>query len=201
MAVGFYCLASAVHLVAHETGHFIGGVISKYRLLCLQLGPMLIIKNQNNKIEFKWKPSLSGQCIMIPPDAEALRFKAYNLGGVIANLLMVALSLLFLLCDSFYCSFIMVELLCVGIQKVAVNLIPHTTNSIPNDGYVVKLLNRNAAVQRDYAMYLQLYRKLFFNEPILLNEYQYKRDEPASACELLYYKEIQDILSSPEVLE
>ena len=195
IALLLYFLCSGIHLLAHESGHCLGGAISGYSLLCLKLGALNIVI-KNNKPTLFWEASLSGQCVMIPQNATAVRYKAYNLGGIFTNALVVILSFLLLLCNSFWASLLFVEMLCVGVQKVLVNAIPHKTNSIPNDAYVVKLLTRNVAVQKDYAMYLKLYGKLFFDEAISVQEFMYEREVSTDKDEMLYYNEIQDILYS-----
>lgn len=195
IALLLYFLCSAIHLLAHEIGHYLGGAISGYSLLCMQLGALKIVM-KDNKPTLSWKASLSGQCVMIPINMTAVRYKAYNLGGIFTNAFVVILSFLLLLCNSFWTSLLFVELLCVGVQKVLVNAIPHKTNSIPNDAYVVKLLTRNVAVQKDYAMYLKLYGKLFLDETVSAQEFAYEREVSADENEMLYYNEIQDILHS-----
>ncbi len=196
VAVAFYCLSSSIHLLAHESGHFIGGVISGYRLLRLQLGPLNIVRNQKGKLALIWKSQLSGQCIMVPKQTESVRFKAYNLGGVFSNLFVCVLSFALLLFNSFYLSLLFVEFLFIGVQKAIVNLIPHKTHSIPSDGYVVKLLKQDKAVQRDYVVYLTLYEKLFLSEQINPQDYMYERETTNDEDTMLYYNEIQDILNS-----
>lgn len=195
IALLFYFLCSAVHLLAHEIGHYFGGAISGYSLLCLQLGALNIVV-KNNKPTLCWKASLSGQCVMIPRSVTKVRYKAYNLGGIFSNALVVILSFLLLLCNSFWASLLFIEMSCIGVQKVLVNAIPHKTSSIPNDAYVVKLLKKNVAVQKDYAMYLLLYSKLFLDEAVLVQEFMYEREVSADEDEMLYYNEIQNILNS-----
>lgn len=195
IALLLYFLCSAIHLLAHESGHCLGGAISGYSFLCLQLGALNIVV-KNNKPTFFWKASLSGQCVMIPKNTTAVRYKAYNLGGIFTNAFVIVLGFLLLLCNSFWASLLFVELLCVGVQKILVNAIPHKTNSIPNDAYVVKLLTKNVAVQKDYAMYLMLYGKLFLDKTVSAQEFVYEREVSADENEMLYYNEIQDILHS-----
>lgn len=195
IALLLYFLCSAIHLLAHESGHYFGGAISGYSLLCLQLGALNIVV-KNNKPTIFWKASLSGQCVMIPKTATSVRYKAYNLSGIFTNALVVIFSFLLLLFNSFWTSLLFVELLCVGVQKVLVNAIPHKTNSIPNDAYIVKLLKRNEAIQKDYAMYLRLYGKLFLDEDISPQDFMYEREVSEDEDEMLYYNEIQDILGS-----
>jgi len=196
-----YILSSAIHLLAHEFGHFIGGISSGYTLLCLKLGPLNIILNRNRKVSLHWKSSLSGQCIMIPKKTLPVRYAAYNLGGIIANLAIITLSFILLIFSSYFASLLLVELLCVGVQKVLINSIPHKTNSIPNDGYIVKLLNNSLDVQKDYSMYLNLYGKLFFDEKISAKEFTYDREITDNEDEMIYYNEIKEILSSQETAD
>lgn len=191
-----YFLSSAIHLLVHEGGHFIGGVASGYKLLCLQLGPMNIVVGKNNKLSILWKGSLSGQCVMLPKHIENIRFKAYNMGGIIANAILMIFSFVLLLMDSFWTSLMFVELICVGVQKVIVNAVPHKTNSVPNDGYIIKILKKDKAIQKDYVMYLTLYGKLFLDEDISPQDFMYEREVSEDEDEMLYYNEIQDILSS-----
>ncbi|MCC8130380.1 MAG: hypothetical protein LIO72_01315 [Ruminococcus sp.] len=199
VAVVLYCLSYAVHLLAHECGHLIGGKISGYKLLRLQLGPVNIVRNQKGKLSLKWKSQLSGQCIMVPKKTESVRFKAYNLGGAMANINVSVLSLALLPFDSFYSTLLFIELLLIGIQKSLVNLIPHKSNSVPNDGYIVGLLNHNEVIQGDYAVYLTLYAKLLSGEEINIEEYTYERIM-AGDDEMLYYNEIQNILKELSLL-
>ena len=195
IALLFYLLSSAIHLLAHECGHFIGGAISGYKLLRLQLGPLNVVV-KNDKPFLMWRGSLSGQCVMIPKQVITVRFKAYNLGGILANTLIVVFGFVLLLFDSFWLALLFIELMCVGIQKILVNAISHKTNSVPNDGYIVKILKKDKAIQKDYAIYLMLYGKLFLDEDISPQDFTYEREVSKDKDEMLYYNEIQDILKS-----
>lgn len=190
-----YVLSSAIHLLAHESGHFVGGIVSGYKLLCLQLGPMNIVVGKNNKPAIWWEGSLSGQCVMLPRHIENVRFKAYNMGGIYANVVVIILSFVLLLMDSVWTSLLLIELVCVGVQKIIVNAVPHKTNSVPNDGYIIKILKKDKAIQKDYAMYLRLYGKLFLNEDISPQDFMYEREVSEDEDKMLYYNEIQNILS------
>ena len=91
---------------------------------------------------------------------------------------------------------VMIELVFVGAYKILVNLIPHKTNGVPNDGYIVKMLDAHIAMRKDYALYLRIYADTFLNKAISPSDYQYERNESLSDDELLYYNEIQEILKS-----
>lgn len=196
LAVGFYVVASAIHLVFHECGHFFGGLVSKYKLLFFRFGPFNLVKTEKTKIKFTWLKTHGGQCVMYPSQTSTIKYKAYNLGGVIANAIIAALSTLLMLPNNFYLLMMMIELVFVGAYKILVNLIPHKTNGVPNDGYIVKMLDAHIAMRKDYALYLRIYADTFLNKAISPSDYQYERNESLSDDELLYYNEIQEILKS-----
>lgn len=102
----------------------------------------------------------------------------------------------FRLPNNFYLLMMMIELVFVGAYKILVNLIPHKTNGVPNDGYIVKMLDAHIAMRKDYALYLRIYADTFLNKAISPSDYQYERNESLSDDELLYYNEIQEILKS-----
>ena len=90
LAIVFYSISSSIHLIAHECGHLVGGIISGYKLLYFQVGPFRIFFDEG-KMGFSWEKSLFGQCVMVPYQRYPLKFKAYNLGGIYANLTIIIL--------------------------------------------------------------------------------------------------------------
>ena len=195
-SVLFYILSSSVHLIVHECGHLILGLMSGYKLLFIQFGPLRMFSDSNHKIKFENAHTLSSQCVMIPPDTYPVKYKLYNLGGIIANLFAVALSFLLLLFHSSVVTLFMVELVCVGIQKVIVNVVPLKNGQSLNDGYTIGLLGKNDAVRKDYVNYMRLYSRLARNEKINPKEYSYERKISDDNDQMLYYNEIQSILKS-----
>lgn len=171
-------------------------VVSKYKLLFFRFGPFNLVKTEKTKIKFTWLKTHGGQCVMYPSQTSTIKYKAYNLGGVIANAIIAALSTLLMLPNNFYLLMMMIELVFVGAYKILVNLIPHKTNGVPNDGYIVKMLDAHIAMRKDYALYLRIYADTFLNKAISPSDYQYERNESLSDDELLYYNEIQEILKS-----
>ena len=132
---------------------------------------------------------------MIPKQIHPVRFKAYNLGGIFANFAIVIFGLALLFFHSFWSSLLFVEILLVGIKKILINAIPYKSNIAPNDGYIVVLLKKGEAVQKDYAMYLRLYGDIILDKPITPQQYTYERENCDDQNELLYYTEIQDLLN------
>lgn len=82
--------------------------------------------------------------------------------------------------------------------EIVSNCLPCLNKGIPNDGFIVKLLNRNTEVQKDYVIYLTLYAALFWGEDILVSDYEYQRTTAVNEDELLYYRGIQELLSTIE---
>lgn len=164
--------------------------------LFFRFGPFNLVKTEKTKIKFTWLKTHGGQCVMYPSQTSTIKYKAYNLGGVIANAIIAALSTLLMLPNNFYLLMMMIELVFVGAYKILVNLIPHKTNGVPNDGYIVKMLDAHIAMRKDYALYLRIYADTFLNKAISPSDYQYERNESLSDDELLYYNEIQEILKS-----
>lgn len=165
-------------------------------IMLINLGPFNLVKTEKTKIKFTWLKTHGGQCVMYPSQTSTIKYKAYNLGGVIANAIIAALSTLLMLPNNFYLLMMMIELVFVGAYKILVNLIPHKTNGVPNDGYIVKMLDAHIAMRKDYALYLRIYADTFLNKAISPSDYQYERNESLSDDELLYYNEIQEILKS-----
>lgn len=198
LVVTLISASSAIHLSAHECGHLIGGLISGYKLVYLQIGPVNLQANRSKKLSLSVKNTRGGQCIMLPPENAVVHYKAYNLGGIYANAFISAVSALLLLTDSFYAILLFVQLLFIGLIKIITNLFPHMTHSAPNDGYVVKLLKCDPAIQKDYVTYLSLYAALFWNESVCRNEYLYSRESVKNSKDLLYYNGIQELLKMLE---
>lgn len=187
---------SLIGTLTNDMDHSKFGVVSKYKLLFFRFGPFNLVKTEKTKIKFTWLKTHGGQCVMYPSQTSTIKYKAYNLGGVIANAIIAALSTLLMLPNNFYLLMMMIELVFVGAYKILVNLIPHKTNGVPNDGYIVKMLDAHIAMRKDYALYLRIYADTFLNKAISPSDYQYERNESLSDDELLYYNEIQEILKS-----
>ena len=194
LAIVLYITSSSIHLISHECGHLIGGIASGYKLLYFQIGPLKVLSNEG-QVSFKWEKSLTGQCVMTPKQIYPVRFKAYNLGGIIANFVILIFGFTLLIFRSFWPTLLFVEIFIVGIKKILINLIPYKSNTAPNDGYIVVLLNKGEAVQKDYAMYLSLYRDIVLEKPIAPQQYIYEREKCNDPDELLYYIEIQNLLN------
>ena len=82
-----------VSIIVHEGGHLVFGLISGYRFCSFRIGSLMWI-NQDGKIQLRRfnLAGTGGQCLMTPPAEKESKAQiiTYNLGGVIANLILAA---------------------------------------------------------------------------------------------------------------
>ena len=133
MLVAYY-----LHIIIHEGGHLIAGLLSGYQFGSFRIGSLMLTKN-NGRLELK-KMSLAGtggQCLMRVPEgnAEDAPVIFYNMGGVILNIIIAAMSIIFASFISSpiaYTFFVMMALM--GFIVAAMNGIPLKLAMINNDG-------------------------------------------------------------------
>ena len=79
-----------LHIIIHEAGHFVFGLLSGYRFSSFRIGNIMFIK-KNGKLQVKKFSVMGtgGQCLMVPPECswEQLPYRLYNLGGPLMNIL------------------------------------------------------------------------------------------------------------------
>ena len=94
LAISIYA-SFLVHIVLHEAGHLVCGLISGYRFLFFRIYSLMLVKNEGKLRLKKFKiAGTAGQCIMLPPDGtayEEIPFFLYNSGGVLSNLIFSAI--------------------------------------------------------------------------------------------------------------
>lgn len=144
-----------VHILFHELGHLIFGLYSKYQFISLCLGKILFLKiNKKYKMVVTHNSIISGQCIMAPLTLEPNHypFVLYNLGGVIANfiLIIINLGLYMLISTNIFFSLLEIMMIVVGICMFLFNIIPMGSN----DGHNLFILLKNKYAR--YAFWSQL---------------------------------------------
>lgn len=194
ISVVLWLVASALQVAIHEIGHLVGGLISGYTLVFFSIGAVKL-SYIKKRFSITIGKSRGGQCVMEPRNPETSHYFCYNLGGIFANLLFSFAAGGLLLIDSHIANLLFINLLCVGAQKIVMNSIPNFVNGAPSDAFVIKLLSNNRDTQRDYCMYLNLYASYYREDSIDCKNYEYYRPLDVAENELLYYREIQSILT------
>lgn len=155
-------LAVIVQIAVHEAGHLVGGLMSGYRFVSYRVGSLALIR-RDGKFMFK-RFSIAGtggQCLMLPPDRpiEQIRTMPYDLGGVVANLLLSVLCVIVLLCVDLDFSYAVypVMMAIVGFGLAALNGIPININGMPNDGMQAVMLRKDMMTKRVLFTLLKAY--------------------------------------------
>ena len=136
-------VSALVHLILHEAGHLIAGLLTGFRFLSFRVFKLTLIKTDEG---LKWKrfhiAGTGGQCLLdLPPDQDVGKapWFWYNAGGVLMNVLLVVLAIVCLR----WCqpgivalSFLLMMAF-VGIFFELVNGIPMKMGGVANDGHNV----------------------------------------------------------------
>ena len=152
-------LAVGVQTILHEAGHLVFGLATGYRFSSFRIGSWMLLRQGGQLRVRRMKlAGTAGQCLLEPPPLVDGRipYVLYNLGGVLMNLVAVALFLaLALLCDGVWALSVLFQMLCgVGAADALLNGIPMQNGTIQNDGYNVWMLGKNPAALR--ALWVQL---------------------------------------------
>ena len=152
----FLYLSFMIHIVLHEAGHLIFGLMSGYRFSSFRIGSHMLMKQENGKlVHRKIKiAGTGGQCLMIPPEMVDGKFPVvlYNLGGSIVNLMVTALLIpVFCLMDksSVFALFVFL-LIAMGAITGLSNGVPLRTREINNDGYNAVSLGKSREALRGF---------------------------------------------------
>lgn len=84
-------LVVMIHIIFHEAGHMIGGLITGYRFLYFRIGSTTLVRTDNGfKIRKLTVPGTGGQCIMVPPEMKDRDYPViiYHLGGGLMNIIL-----------------------------------------------------------------------------------------------------------------
>lgn len=152
-------LAMLFHMIVHETGHLVFGLLTGYRFSSFRILSFMFIK-ENRKIKLK-KLSIAGtggQCLMSPPDMieGKLPVLLYNLGGPIFNFISAIFYLLLFFFFSLHPIIAPGSLIfsLVGFIFTVLNGIPMRMGTVDNDGYNAYSMHNNPEAMR--AFWLQM---------------------------------------------
>jgi len=146
-------LGYILHIILHEVGHLIGGTLSGYRFISFRVFNQMLVLEKEKLVRKKYTVvGTLGQCLMSPPEMKngTFPFVLYNLGGGLMNLLLSALCfwLFWLLSGPWYVLFLVGAIL--GVFMGLTNLFPMRIGGLPNDGYNVLQLSKNATTRHAF---------------------------------------------------
>lgn len=155
-----FFLGYMIHIIIHEAGHLVFGLMTGYSFVSFRIGSFTIIKEQG-KISYKkfGIPGTAGQCLMMPPDIKDGKypFIMYNYGGGIMNLIVAGVGILLAILIEGMPILISAMLILIsagGIFAAFTNIIPLKVGGISNDGYNVISMLRDENARRGF--YFQL---------------------------------------------
>ncbi len=133
-------LSIYLHIIIHEGGHLVFGLLTGYRFSSFRIGSFILIKKQGKlKLRRFWLKGTAGQCLLIPPEMKDGRMPVtlYNFGGIIFNMLaaLISLPLCFAFGDNLYALTPLVFFSFIGFALALANGIPLNISGFPNDGH------------------------------------------------------------------
>lgn len=169
----FLVLSSIIHIILHEGGHLVFGLLTGYKYLSFRIFSTIFYKHNGklHKRKFAIKGT-AGQCLMYPPKRKedgGFPFVWYNMGGGISNLFFSILAFMpVFMTDNKILLTICIAFIATGILTGLTNLIPLNTG-IQNDGMnMMQMLKDNKS--RD-AFYTQLKVNAEMSDGKLISDY------------------------------
>ena len=145
--IGMY-VALFFHLIVHEAGHLIFGLLTGYKFSSFRIGSFMWMK-ENGKLTLK-RLSIAGtggQCLMSPPEMKdgKIPLVMYNLGGSFINIILgVLFGVGYFLCSGIsFLSPLLLIFAFVGIAIALMNGIPMRMGTVDNDGYNAFALSKS----------------------------------------------------------
>ena len=161
----FLYLSWFLHIVIHESGHLVFGLLSGYTFSSFRIGSFMLIKENGKLVSKRLKiAGTGGQCLMVPPEMVDGKIPVilYNLGGSFMN---IAVSLLFVLLFlaipkdgslALFC-FLMIAM---GVITGLGNGIPLHTKTVDNDGYNAISLGKSKDAMRAFWLQMKMNEQL-----------------------------------------
>ena len=131
----------------HELGHLVCGLLTGYRFVSFRIFNYTILKEDGRfKIKKFAIAGTGGQCLLSPPDLplEKIPTGWYNFGGVMANIIVLAIALpFFMLSLNPFVAEALGVFVATDAIMILLNGIPMMAGGVGNDGYNMKLLKKN----------------------------------------------------------
>ncbi len=162
LALVWLVVTVMIHLVLHEAGHLVMGLLTGYRFLSFRVFKLTLAKTDEG---LKWKryhiAGTGGQCLMELPkdqDVNTAPWFWYNAGGVLMNVLLVLVAILVLRTTGLgiagFSFFVMLAF--VGIVMALMNGIPMLAGGVGNDAHNIMTLWRHPELRQYFVRTLQM---------------------------------------------
>ena len=161
----FLYLSFYLHLVIHEAGHLIFGLLSGYTFSSFRIGSFMVLRENRKLVSKRLKiAGTGGQCLMAPPEMVDGKYPVvlYNLGGSILNLIVSLLFLVIFLVvpqDSIFSLFCFL-MVALGLITGLSNGIPLHTKTVDNDGYNAISLGKSKEAMRAFWLQMKMNEQL-----------------------------------------
>ena len=163
-------IAFILHIIVHEAGHLVFGLLSGYKFVSFRVFDFKIIKDENGKLSFRYEKiaGIGGQCLMRAPEyvEGKFKYKLYLLGGVIFNIVFSIVSWLIL--PSYY----ILLFALIGFTLAFLNLIPMGFN----DGMTFYHASKDETtrfilhLQLEYIYYQSIGKNLLIEKPEIVEK-------------------------------
>lgn len=181
-----------IHLIVHEIGHLIAGILSGYTFMMFRLFNWIWVKEDNRVVRRKQKVAgLLGQCLMLPHrDQEYPPYKLYHLGGVLTNAFFILFA--FIGEHIFFegtVSIGLIGFIFIGLVFVILNLVPMGSNDGMNLWKSCKSKAQQKVIKHSLWIYAGLVQGKTYTE---LEEFIYIDDtKPISEASNAFMKTIE----------
>lgn len=162
--VGLY-LALFLHIIIHEAGHLLFGLLTGYRFSSFRIGSFMWLKEGDKVILRRLSlAGTGGQCLMLPPDMKDGRmpYILYNLGGSMVNILTAILCIVpYYLCrDIPMISTLILIFIIIGVGFATINGIPMRMGTINNDGHNALSVGKDPEAMKSLWIQMKVYEQI-----------------------------------------
>jgi hypothetical protein len=151
-----------LHVILHEAGHLVFGLLTGYRFLSFRIYSITLVKTEGRiKRKKSGIPGTSGQCLMIPPQQQGEHFpyRLYNYGGILMNFLVSLLAILAIPVfpgSAILSRFLLGAFAAAGLMIGIMNGLPVKDFGIANDGYNVRAMKRDRQARESFLRQLNI---------------------------------------------
>ena len=154
-------IAFVLNIILHEGGHLVAGLLTGYRFVSFRFFNWTLIRKEGR---MQWRnyelAGSGGQCLMAPPDRpiDQIDTRWYNAGGVLANILVVLVSLvlLFALDLPSWINILLVMMIIIGAFMALSNGIPMKLGGVANDGLNLLQLEKDVTGKQCFCNILEV---------------------------------------------